>query len=632
MYKGLIARFHETAAHLSYWPRTMRLLWAAAPKWNTAWAVLLIVQGVLPALSIYLIKILVDGLVAAKAANGTWPETRHALVLLALMAAVLLLTDFLQGLIEWIHTAQTELIQDHIKNLVHQQTTTLDLAFYESPEYFDLLDQARSEGGNRPLALLESFGSLAQNGITLVAMGAVLIAYNLWLPVILLISTIPAFYVVLRFDRQYHRWWQRMTTDRRWSQYYDTLLTHSDSAAEVRLFNLGPHYRAAYRTLRQSLLADRLKQMRKLAFAKSSAGMVGLIVAGAAMAWIAWRALHGAATLGDLALFYQAFNRGQSLMRSLLGSVGQIITNSLYLGNLFAFLELKPRILDKEQPAPAPAKLQKGIDFQRITFNYPGSTRAALKDFNLFIPVGKIVAIVGANGAGKSTLLKLLCRFYDPQSGAIEIDGIDLRDLAVGELRRLLTVLFQFPMQYHATARQNIALGALSAAPDDGDIEIAAMRAGADEMIGRLPQGYESVLGKWFLNGAELSGGEWQRIALARAYIRKSQIILLDEPTSFIDSWAEADWFNRFRQLAQERTGIIITHRFTIAMRADIIHVMNDGQIVESGTHRELIAAKGLYAQSWAAQMKADPGLANGYEHGEVLPDREFKLAQMKSH
>jgi ATP-binding cassette, subfamily B, bacterial len=588
-----------------HWPRAFRLIWAAAPGWTVIWASLLALQGVLPAVSIYMTKMAVDSLVAAKNAQGSWAYVRPALIVIALVAALMLLMEFLQGLIEWIRTAQSEYIQNYIKDLVHKQSTTVDLSFYESPEYYDRLDQAQSEAGNRPLALLESAGSLLQNGITLLGMGAVLIPYGWWLPLVLLVTALPAMYVGLRFDRHYHRWWQKTTATRRHAQYYDLMLTVGSVAAELRLFGLGRSFQTSYQKLRQQMLTERLRRMRKQSVAKLGSSVGALLVAGAIMGWMALRALHGLATLGDLALFYQAFSRGQGLMRSLLGSIGQIYTNSLYLGNLFTFLDLRPGIVDPVNPVPAPLKLNRGIEFQGVSFRYPGSERPALQDFNLTIPANKIIAIVGANGAGKSTLLKLLCHFYDPEVGQIRIDGIDIRDFSVEELWRRITVLFQFPFPYYTTAAENIALGDLRSAPSRAAVEAAARNAGAHNFISRLPQGYDTRLGKWFVDGVELSGGEWQRIAMARAYIRHAPIILLDEPTSFMDSWDEADWFDRLRVLAKGRTAVIITHRFTIAMRADVIHVMNDGTIIESGSHHELIAQDGLYAQSWSKQMQA---------------------------
>jgi len=609
---GLPSRLNVLKQQLSNLSLTARLVWMSTPRWTLAWISLLVIQGLLPVASVRLTKIVVDRLVAGFGAGLSWERVGPVVIAVGLAAGVMLLTEVLQSLNEWIRATQSELIQDHIKALIHERSASVDLAFYEIPEFHDRLERARSEAGTRPLALLENFGSLLQNAITLLAMAAVLMPYGLWVPVLLLLSTLPALVVVLRFDRRYHHWWQQTTSDRRKLQYYDMMLTNGHPAAEMRLFGLGPYFRSAYQTLRHRLRTERLAQLRKQGQATVGAGVVALIVAGLGLVWMVRRALLGLVTLGDLALFYQAFTRGQGIMRSLLGSLGHIYNNTLFLGNLFGFLDLKPTIVGPPQPEMAPASLERGIVFRDVTFRYAGATRDALKDFNLTVPANRVVAIVGPNGAGKTTLLKLLCRFYDPSAGRIEIDGIDIRDFAVEDVRRLSTVLFQIPVVYHETARQSIAVGDVLASPTEAEIVTAARMSGAHDFIERFPDGYNTRLGKWFANGVELSGGEWQRIAMARAYIRRSPIIILDEPTSFMDSWAEADWFEKFRQLASGRTAIIITHRFTIAMRADVIHVMNDGTIVESGTHQELLAQAGSYATSWTAQMQAALAPRNG--------------------
>jgi ATP-binding cassette subfamily B protein len=365
---------------------------------------------------------------------------------------------------------------------------------------------------------------------------------------------------------------------------------------------------------------ERLTFTRDQGLARLGAGLAGVLISGSALAWMLWRALQGRVTLGDLALFYQAFQRGQGLLRSLLENLGQIYANTLFLGNLFEFLELKSQVADPFHPIVAQPALREGICFQRVSFRYPGSERQVLQDFNLTIPAGQIIAIVGANGAGKSTLLKLLCRFYDPEAGLIALDGSDIRDMTLENLRRMITVLFQWPVPYQATAAQNIAFGDLAATPGGAELEAAAYSAGAHDVIRGLPKGYDTLLGKWFANGVELSVGEWQRLALARAFFRQAQILILDEPTSALDSWAEADWFDRFRSLADGRTAIIITHRFTIARRADMIHVMEAGRIVESGKHDELLSRGGMYARSWTAQL-----------HGQALPVGEPLASGMSS-
>lgn len=598
-------KLRSTLSQLSQLPKAYHLFWTAARGWTIAWVILLIVQGLLPAVSIYLTKLLVDNLVAAIKIGLSSESLKLLLLPGALMATILALTEVLQATLNWIRTIQAELVQDYISCLIHEKAVAIDLGFYESPEYHDKLERARSDASTRCLGLLENSGSLLQNSITLLAMATVLLAYGAWLPFVLVISLLPAFFVVLHTNWEQHQWWQRTTQDRRWTNYYNYMLTDSYTAAELRLFDLGGHFQSSYQLLRHKLRRERIQLIKNQSLAQLSASTLGLGFSVTAIAWMVWRALQRLITLGDLALFYQALNGGQSLMRTLIGNVGQIYANSLFLGNLFEFLKLETQIIDPPNPLPIPLKLKEGISFRCVKFRYPGSDRAALENFNLTVAAGKVTAIVGDNGAGKSTLIKLLCHFYELEDGCIEIDGIDIRHVSVAELRRALTVLFQFPIHYHATVAQNIAQGDLQGEPSFSDIETAARDAGAEEVITRLPHGYDTLLGKWFADGVELSGGELQRIALARAFLRKAQIIILDEPTSAMDPWAEHDWLERFRKMANGRTAIVVTHRFTLAMRADIIHVMRAGKIVESGSHDELLKLGGFYAKSWQDQMQS---------------------------
>lgn len=619
-------KVRDFLAQLAYVPQTLRLIWTAAPAWTLAWACLLVIQGLLPAATVYLTRLLVDRLTEALGEGLAWQNIQPTLLAAVLMAAVMLLTQVLQSMQEWVRIGQAELIRDQLTAMVHEKSVTADLAYYESPEYHDRLHQASQDLKNRPLTLLESSGSFIQSAITLISIGVLLVPYGIWVPLILTISILPAFYVVLYFDRLYHRWWERTTVDRRWAYYYDAMLTLDVVASEVRLFNLGSYFQSAYQSLRRRLRTELLHITRRQGLAKLGAGAFAALLLGAAMAWMVWQAFLGVVTLGDIALFYQALSRGQSMLRTLLDNAGRIYSNTLFLENLFKFLDIEPQVIDPTQPAPAPERLAQGIRFREVTFYYPGSERPVFDKFDLVIPAGKIVAVVGSNGAGKTTLVKLLCRLYDPAEGAIEFDNIDIRNLTLEELRRLITGMFQFPVHYFSSVSENIAMGDLAAPDKAAEIERAGHQAGAHDFITRLPQGYDTLLGKLFPGGVELSGGEWQRLALARSFFRQAPIMVLDEPTSFMDSWSEVDWFERFRELARGRTAILITHRFTIARKADIIHVMEAGQIVESGSHEELLALDGRYAQSWLAQTNphsdAAPSRTNGTIRSQAVDHR----------
>jgi len=601
----LSSKLRKALAQLPNLPRALALVWEVARPWTIAWIVLLIIQGLLPAAAVYLTKLFVDALLRALRLGGSPPEMIHALKLLLLLGGVLLLMEVARNVINWVRTVQAELLQDHITSLIHEKSVTADLAFYELSDYYDHLHRARTEARYRPVALLGNLGALLQNSITLVAMGAILIPLGPWLAIALLLSTLPAFFVVVHYALAEYQWRQRTTADDRRAWYYDWIMTTAEAAAEIRIFGLGKHFQSSHAALRRRLRGERLSLTRRQGLAELVASLIALLIMGAALAVMVWRALMSAITLGELAMIYAAFNQGQGLMRTLLENAGQLYGNSLFLGNLFEFLALKPVIADG-QHSQAP-EVKHGIAFKDVSFSYPDASGKALDDFTMTIPKGKIVAIVGPNGAGKSTLLKLLCRFYDPDGGAIEIDGHNLKELAVEDLRRMITVLFQQPFHYNTTVRENILYGDLKLAPSEPELAAAVKAAGAEEIVARLPQQEQTLLGRWFAGGTELSVGEWQRIALARAFLRRAPIIILDEPTSALDPWAEADWLERFRQLAAGRTSIIITHRFTTAMHADVIHVMDRGRIIESGSHQGLLEQSGLYAESWSRQMMSIP-------------------------
>lgn len=575
--------------------RALALVWNAAKWWVVVWAILLLGQGLIPAGLALLLRTLVNRLVAAPAWASAAPP---ALGIAGLWVAAQLLASALS----WVRAVQAEHVQDEVHRLIHLQALRMDLSFFDYPESYDRLYRAQVDAGSQPLALLESLGAIVQNGLGFLALAVILFAYAGWLPLLLVLTALPGLLLVARHILKEHQWNLDHTNQQRRARYLDWLITDEGSAAELRLFDLGSHHQRAFESLRQSLREGKLRLVREGALTELGAGLMAWAGSLAGLGWMLHQTLAGRVRLGDLLLCFQAFQQGQSQLRSLLEGAGKIYRSLLFVENLHDFLAIVPAILPGRTGA-AGLPLRRSIRFERVRFTYPGAYHPALDDFSLEIPQGKVVALVGSNGAGKSTLIKLLCRFYDPDEGRILIDGVDLRELDPQAMRRHIAAIFQEPVRFHATVRENIAFGDIHRATDPGEVLDAAHNAGAVGPIERLQHGFDTLLGKWF-GGEELSVGEWQRMALARAFFRRASLVILDEPTSAMDSWAEQDWLNRFRSLAQGRTALMITHRFTTAMAADVIHVMDKGRVVESGAHAELLALGGAYADSWTAQMQ----------------------------
>jgi ATP-binding cassette subfamily B protein len=607
MLRKLDPHLQDAKKRLPHLARVLNLIWRATSFGMVAWLALLILSGLLPTLTVNLTRSFVDGLaglIQSGSMNaGNWEKIIPTALLAVGLGLLMLFGQVTQSLSSWLNLGMSERVGVYISDIIHEKSSQIDFSFFDKPANYDRLRRAQAEATYRPMAVLGNIGTLLQSGITLIGLAAILLPYGLWLPLVLLVSSIPALWIIVYYQLVEHSWQKKVTPLERQYWYYEFLLVTRISAAEIRLFGLGEHYRKLYRTIRQQLTAERLHIHRSRLLFQLAAGLLGLLVVAGCLGWMGWRVLIGQATLGDLALFYQSFNLGQSLVRGVMQNAGELYGSLIFLENLFEFLDLEssqvvsPIATDTPRPGEPVT-----IKFENVTFAYPGSEQPLFTDFDLQIPSGKITAIVGDNGAGKSTLIKLLCRLYDPQTGKIMWNGVNLRDFNLEDLRSQITVLFQEPVQYQATVSDNIHFSRLNQATES-EIITAANLAGADDFIKNLPHGYQNMLGKMFDGGTDLSTGQWQRIALARAFLRQAPLMLLDEPTSAMDAWAETDWLQRLRQLSIGRTTVIITHRLTTAMQADLIYVMVGGKMIESGTHSELLARNGRYAMAWKAQM-----------------------------
>lgn len=592
---------------VGYAPQTFRLVWAAAGNWFVLWNCLLAIQGILPVFSAYLLKHLVEAL--TQGSMTTSGSIRQVLTALAMLFGLFLLMDLLRNASAFAAAVQGDLLRDHVADLVNQKATTVSLQYYELPEFYDHLHRAQLEAVHRPSAVLESMGSLLQHLITLFAICVVLIPFGWWVPLVLLGSTLPAFGAVLLYSVRQHEWRRRTTTLDRRSRYLGWLMSFPEAASEIRLLSLGPVFRDGFNSIRSRLRRESRRLVATQAVVDSAASGVGITVTALVLAWMLWRTSTSPEGLGNLAFLYQAFNQGQRMMNALLRQVGQLYYNSLFLGDLFYFLELEGMDEGSATPPAVPIsgygdEAAQAIRFENVTFAYGNHRRDVLKNFNLLLPAGKTTALIGRNGCGKSTVAKLACGLYQPREGKIFIGNTPIDGLDPREVRSRFTLVPQRPFRFNDTVRDNIRFGRVGDRCGNGRVEASASAAGAIEFIQELPDSYDQLLGRWFPEGWELSDGQWQRLALARAFYRSTPLVILDEPTSALDPWGEIGWFQRVRELSRNRTTLLITHNMTVARLADLIQVMDAGKIVEAGSHDELLAKRGMYAQLWSEQQQ----------------------------
>jgi ATP-binding cassette, subfamily B, bacterial len=563
------------------------------------------VQGLLPLLSISLLGLIVDGVTKAVGAADKSAAFQHVALLIVLAAVVGMAAALARSAAALVSEAQAQVVTDHVSDMIHAKSIEVDLQYYEDSRYYDVLHRAQEEAPHRPTSIIDNLMQVAQGVVTVGAMVGLLLALSWVVGLIVVVAALPSAVVRLKYSGKMYRWQRGATAADRQSWYLHWLLTDGSYAKEIRLFDLGPIFMGWFRDLRTTLRRERLNITARRSLGDLGSAVIATLAVFGTFAYIAWRTIQGVMTVGSMVVYYQAFQTSLSALQQVLTGLAALYEDNLFLSYFHEFLALERTVAEPTHPRPMPRPLTEGVEFDRVTFQYPETTRTALDDVSLRIAPGEVVALVGANGSGKTTLVKLLCRLYSPQSGTITIDGIDLSEFATTDVRREVSVVFQDYAKYQLTARQNIWVGNVRRPADDAGIEEAARQSGADEVIEGLDAGYDTMLGKWFDEGEELSIGEWQKVALARAFYRDAGILILDEPTSALDPVSEWTVFERIRELAHGRAVVLISHRFSTVHRADRIYILEKGHVAESGTHGELMDLDGIYRRMFEVQAQA---------------------------
>ncbi len=586
-------------------PRSLALAWQANRVATVGMAIVTLLAAALPAAQAWVGKLVVDTVVDA--INNALP------VQVGLKATLpFLLIEF--GLITLgTILSQSRSLLDHMLNArlghtintaIIRKALALDLHYFEDADFYDKLQNARREADYRALSIINTSFLLVQNVITLASFAVLLLAFSPLITLVLFGATIPAFIAQTRYSSLHFRLLTWRAPEFRRMQYLEYLLTVDSSVKEIKLFGLGEPLLKRYHDMFWKFYREDASLARRRSLVSMFWALVSTASYYGAYAWIVWQTIGGVITLGDMTLYLALFRQSQGTFQGLFDNIGHIYESGLFMGNLFGFLGLVPQMPQMAQAQRVPRPIMHGIEFRDVSFRYAGREDWALRHVNLYIAPGEKLALVGANGAGKTTLIKLLTRLYDPTEGQILLDGVDLREYDLDDLRECIGVIFQDFVRYHSTARENVGFGQIKALENEARVVAAAERSGADEVIVELPEGYNTMLGRWFEKGFELSGGQWQKLALGRAFMRDGEVLVLDEPTAALDAEREYEIFQRFRDLTAGKIALLISHRFSTVRMADRIAVLDHGQVTELGTHLELLQRDGTYARLFSLQAE----------------------------
>jgi len=579
---------------------SLRLVWNSSPGWTFTNIVMSVLRSIFPLILIWLLKEVVD--VITKATTSAHPISDINVVWPVLAVVIVwFLDEASSDFSNYVRKKQALKLEIYMYGLLHSKSIKLDLINFERPEYFDCLSRATREAPWRPNSILNNMVSLLRGLLSLLLIAGLILTLNWTLAVLLLVANIPGIWLRLYYADILYNFQRQQTPEARKSAYFNWLLTGDRPSRELRLFGLGNYFISLFK---QSFLKQKEEEINIIRrrtvielisnLFKASALLITLL-------FIARQTINGKLTLGQMTMYLLAFRQGMIYIKDLFGALAGLYEDGLFIGDTFEFLNLKENVTAAE-PVIVPSSLKKKIVVENLSFTYPGNNFTTINNVSFEIKKGEIIALVGPNGAGKSTLVRLLCRLYDPDSGKVKYDGNEIRNMDPEEYRKHFSVVFQDFMLYNLPAGENIRMGNIEEKSSGSKIKASATTTGIHDLINSLPNGYETVIGNLFDDSRELSWGEWQKIALARALFRDAPVLILDEPSSALDADTEHDIFSRFREIVKDRTSILISHRFTNVTLADRIIVLDKGSIAETGTHDELMKSGGLYFKMFTKQ------------------------------